>query len=175
VDAAAAATAPARATNHAVTAGDGAPRLAPAVRGQLLLGALRLTLALAGLLAARIAGAPGGPALLAFAVGALGFLVSIGSAERAFARGGEPEPAPPHTLEPPLRTLLAAAWPSTAGVAVFLAISVGVNAVVAALLAGVEAGMGATALLMALRIHARERALGGRVLVDRQARQTYLA
>ena len=131
-------------------------------------------LAVAGLAAARVAGAASSPALLAFALGAFGFLVSIGSAKRAFARGGEPEPAPPHALEPPLRTLLAAAWPSTAGVAVLLVISLGVNAVLAALLAGVEAGMGVAALLSAGRIRAQERALGGRVLVDRRARRVYL-
>jgi hypothetical protein len=156
-------------------AGDWALRLAPAVRGRLLIAALRLALGAGGLAAARVAGAESGPALLAFALGAFGFLVSLGSAERAFARSGEPDPAPPHALEPPLRPLLAAAWPSTAGVAVPLAISLGVNAVLAALLAGVEAGMGAAALLSAARLHARERALGGRLLVDRRARRAYLA
>ena len=171
----AAATAPVRATNRSQKAGDGALRLAPAVRGQLLVAALRLVLGVAGLAAARVAGAASEPALLAFALGAFGFLVSIGSAERAFARGGEPEPAPRYELEPPLQTLVSAAWPSTVGVAVLLSISLGVNAGLAALLAGVEAGMGAAALLSAARLRARERALGGRLLVDRQARRAYLA
>jgi hypothetical protein len=149
-------------------------RLAPAARGQLLVGALRLVLGAAGLAAAFVAGLASGPGLLAFAVGAFGFLVSIGTAERAFADGGEPEPAPEHQVEPPVRTLIAAAFPSTVGVAVLLAISLGVNAALAALLAGVEAGMGAAALLTAARIRAQEQALGGRLLVDRRARRVYV-
>ena len=173
------ATAPAHTTsnerNGTVPAPAGTvPTLAPAARTQILIAALRLVLAAAGLAAALIAGAASGPALLAFAVGFFGFLVSIGSAERAFARAGDPEAAPPHAVEPPLRSLVAAAWPSTVGVAVLLAISLGVNAGLAALLAGVEAGMGAAALVTASRIRARERALGGRLLIDRRAHRAFV-
>ena len=172
------ATAPAHTTSNehgTVPAPAGTvPTLAPAVRGQILIAGLRLVLAAAGLAAAVVAGAASGPALLGFAVGCFGFLVSIGSAERAFARAGDPEAAPPHAVEPALRTLLAAAWPSTVGVAVLLAISLGVNAGLAALLAGVEAGMAAAALVTASRIRTRERALGGRLLIDRRGRRAFV-
>jgi hypothetical protein len=180
VAAAAAATAPARATRDGSAGtvprqGDcpDTPRLFPAARSQLAIGVLRLALGAAGFAAARIAGADSSPALLAFALGAFGFLVSMGSAGR-FAGTTDAAPAPAHEQEAMLRTLLAAAWPSTAGVAVLLAISVAIDPRVAALLAGVEAGMGAAALLSAARIRARERALGGQLLIDRRTRRLYL-
>jgi hypothetical protein len=149
-------------------------RLAPALRGQLLIAPVRLAIGAAGLIAARVAGAESTPALLAFAIGAFGFGVSILSAERYFAGDEEPDPAPLYVEERPLSTLVAALWPSTVGVAVLIAISLTVNATLTALLAGVQAGMGFAALLTALRIAARERELGGRLLVDRRAGRVYV-
>jgi hypothetical protein len=149
-------------------------RLAPALSGQLLVAPVRLALAVAGLVAALVAGADTGPALLAFALGAFGFGVSILSAERAWGGGQEPAPAPPHTLERRLATLAAAVWPSTVGVAALIVVSVTVNATLTALLAGVEAGMGVSGLLTAVRIAGREQELGGRLLVDRRARAVYV-
>ena len=150
------------------------PRLAPALRGQLLVAPVRLAVAVAGLVAAFVAGAKTGPALGAFALGAFGFSVSILSAERARGSGEEPAPAPTYVEEPPLATLAAAVWPCTVGVAALLAVSVTINATLTALLAGVEAGMGVAGLLTALRIAGREQELGGRLLVDRRRRQVYL-
>jgi hypothetical protein len=140
----------------------------------LLVAPVRLAVAIAGLVAAFVAGAETGPGFLAFALGAFGFAVSILSAERAWGSGEEPDPAPPFVEEPPLATLAAAVWPSTVGVAALIAVSVTINATLTALLAGVEAGMGVSGLLTALRIAGREQALGGRLLVDRRARRVYV-
>jgi hypothetical protein len=148
-------------------------QLAAAVPAQVLLGLLRLLISAVGLALAFAAGASSTPALAAFALGLFGFVVSISSAERVFA-APNPGPAPAHTREPAVVTLLAAAWPSTIGVAILLAIALGVNATLAALVAGVEAGMGAAALLSAARIRASEREVGARLLFDRRDRRTYL-
>src|SRR3954454_9594527 len=141
----------------------------------LLVAPVRLAIGAAGLAAALIAGAEPAPALFAFALGAFGFGVSMVSADRVFAGGAEAVPAPPHVVESRLSTLLAAVWPSTVGVAALLAISLGVNATLAALLAGVEVGMGVAGLLSALRIAGREEQLGGRLLSDRRVSAVYLA
>ena len=111
-----------------------------------------------------IAGAETTPALFAFALGAFGFGVSLVTADRVFAGGTKALPAPPHVLESRLSTLAAAVWPSTIGVAALMIISLGVNATLAALLAGVQVGMGVAGLLSALRIAAREQEVGGRLL-----------
>jgi hypothetical protein len=158
-----------------VVAGEEArPRLAPALRGQLLVAPVRLAVALGGLVAAFVAGVATGPGLAAFAIGGFGFAVSILSAERAWGTDEEPEPAPPYDEEPPLSTLAAAVWPSTVGVAALIAVSVTINATLTALLAGVEAGMGVAGLLTALRIAGRVQELGGRLLVDRRRRTIYV-
>jgi hypothetical protein len=141
----------------------------------LLVVPVRLALGIGGLAAASIAGAETAPALFAFALGAFGFGVSMVTADRVFAGGTQAGPPPPHVLETKLATLAAAVWPSTVGVAVLLVISLGVNAVLTALLAGIEAGMGVAGLLSAMRIAAREQELGGHLLVDRRASTVYLA
>ncbi len=141
----------------------------------LLVAPVRLAIGAAGLVAALVAGAEQAPALFAFALGAFGFGVSMVSADRVFAGGAKALPAPPHVVESRLSTLAAAVWPSTIGVAALLAISLGVNATLAALLAGVEAGMGVAGLLSALRIASREEQLGGHLLTDRRVSTVYLA
>ena len=141
----------------------------------LFVAPVRLALGAGGLVAALIAGADVAPALFAFALGAFGFGVSLVTADRVFAGGTKALPAPPHVLESRLSTLAAAVWPSTVGVAALLVISLGVNATLAALLAGIEAGMGVAGLLSAMRIAAREQELGGRLLSDRRVSAVYLA
>src|SRR4051794_2026201 len=127
-------------------------RLRRPLHYHLLVAPVRLAVAGAGLVAALVAGAEPAPALFAFSLGAFGFGGSMVSADRVFAGGTAAVPAPRHFLDSKLSTLAAAVWPSTAGVAALLAISLGVNATLAALLAGVEAGMGVAGLLSALRI-----------------------
>jgi hypothetical protein len=150
-------------------------RLAPALAGQLLLAPVRLVLGALGLLAALLRGLDGGPALVAFALGALGFAVVLLSAERYFLQVEQPDAAPADAEVQSLReTLRTAVWPSTVGVAVLLAISLGANPTLAALLAGVLAGMGIAALLSAGQTYMSERALGGRLLVDRRQKRLYV-
>src|SRR3954466_1411847 len=150
-------------------------RLRRPLHYHLYVAPVRLTIGAGGLVAALIAGAEPAPALFAFALGAFGFGVSMVSADRVFAGGTEAVPAPPHVVESRLSTLLAAVWPSTVGVAALLAISLGVNATLAALLAGVEVGMGVAGLLSALRIAGREEQLGGHLLTDPRVSAVYLA
>jgi hypothetical protein len=150
-------------------------RLAPALAGQLLVAPVRLVLGAVGLVAALLRGLDSGPALVAFALGALGFAVVLLSAERYFLRVEEPDPAPPGSSVQSLgETLRAAVWPSTVGVAVLLAVALAANQTLAALLAGVLAGMGIAALLNAAQTFANQRALGGRLLVDRRRKQIYV-
>ena len=174
----AAATAQARASNAVGRAGAGEAdelRLAPALAGHLYVAPVRLTLGAAGLGAAALRGLDTGPALLAWASGALIFAVVIVSGGRYFRRMEKPIPAPPHRLEARRETLLAALLPSTLGVAVLVVVAVVANPTLAAFLAGILAGMGFTALVTAAQIFMLERELVGRLLVDRRGRAVYLA
>ena len=154
--------------------GGEAVRLSPALAGQLLVAPVRLVLGGLGLLAALLRGLDGGPALVAFALGALGFAVVLLSAERYFLQV-EPDPAPPDAeVQSHAEALRGAVWPSTVGVAALLAIAVAANPTLAALLGGVLAGMGIAALLSATQTYVNQRALGGRLLVDRKAKLVYV-
>jgi hypothetical protein len=151
-------------------------RLAPALAGQLLVAPVRLGLGLLGLLGALLRGLDGGPALIAFALGALGFAVVLLSGERYFLQVEEPDPAPAGaTIQSWRETVRSAVWPSTVGVTGLLVVALAANPTLAALLAGVLAGMGLAALLTAGQTAASERALGGRMLVDRKHKQVYVA
>ena len=107
----------------------------------MVLAAIRIALGAVGLVAARLAGAGGGAAFTAFAVGALGLLVAaIADPRRPFFRSaiGEALPRP--------RSVLAALFPSTVGVSVLTAVALAFEPTLAALLAGVLAGLGIVAL-----------------------------
>jgi hypothetical protein len=150
-------------------------RLAPALAGQLLVAPVRLAAGLVGLVAALLRGLDGGPALVAFALGALGFAVVMLSAERYFLQVEEPDPLPAGaTVQSLGETLRAAVWPSTVGVSVLLVVAVAANPTLAALLAGVLAGMGIAALFGAGQTYLSQRTLGGRLLVDRTRKQVYI-
>jgi hypothetical protein len=116
---------------------------------------IRLGLGLALLGAARLAGAQSAPALLAFVVGVFGITFVIFNDPRARFAKGEVEPldAPPDAeLAPRWRQALAATVPSTIAVAVLAGIALVPQPTLAALLAGVEAGLGVAALLSLGRI-----------------------
>jgi hypothetical protein len=150
-------------------------RLTPALAGQLLVAPVRLAVGGLGLLAALLRGLDAGPALVAFALGALGFAVVLLSAERYFLQVEEPDPAPADAeVQSPGEALRGAVWPSTVGVAALLVIAVAANPTLAALLGGVLAGMGIAALLSAAQTFLNQRALGGRLLVDRKRKQVYV-
>lgn len=115
---------------------------------------IRLVLGLLLLGAARLAGAQSGPALLAFVVGTFGITFLIFNDPRArFARSAvEPLALPPYAeISPRWKHALAASIPST--VAVFLlGLTALARPVLAALLAGVEAGLGIAAIISLGRI-----------------------
>jgi hypothetical protein len=123
----------------------------------LLVGPLRLVLGIVWLAAARAAGATGGSTLLAFAGGAFVTAFLVGNDPRARFRRASGEPA-----ELPADARVAPAWlhafhaalPSTVGVSILAAITLAFRPTLTALLAGILAGLGLIALLLAYRIEA---------------------
>jgi hypothetical protein len=123
----------------------------------LLVTPIRLVLAILLLLAARIAGAANGPALLAFGVGALGVVFLAFNDPRArFAGEAAPIDLPADAVVAPAwRQALAATLPSTVGVSLLAVVALFVEPVLAALLAGVCAGLGLASLISLARIDPR--------------------
>jgi hypothetical protein len=116
---------------------------------------IRLALGLALVGSARVAGARSGPALLAFVVGVFGITFVIFNDPRArfIRRDVDPLDAPPDAeVAPRWRQALSATLPSTVAVAVLACIALVPQPTLAALLAGVEAGLGVAALLSLGRI-----------------------
>lgn len=116
---------------------------------------LRLALGVLLLVVARLAGAESGPALLAFALGVLGIVFVIFNDPRArfLRRDVEPLAWPAGaTVAPVWRQALAAAFPSTVGVTVLALVAAVFRPALAALLAGVCAGLGVAALLSLGRV-----------------------
>jgi hypothetical protein len=114
----------------------------------LLVGPLRLVLSVCWLGAARAAGAT----LVAFAAGAFitAVLASNDPRARLLGGGAEPEQLPAGAqVAPAWRHAVHAAFPSTVGVSVLAAVALSVRPELAALLAGVLAGLGLAALLAA--------------------------
>ena len=128
------------------------------VRGRtLLVIPIRLGLGVLWLVAARIAGASSGPAIVAFALGAAAVTFLAFNDPRArFARSEvEPLPLPPDAADAPRwQQALAAMLPSTVGVSILAAVSLAVDATLTALLGGVCAGLGVAALLALPRLPA---------------------
>jgi hypothetical protein len=129
----------------------------------------RLVLGVVWLVAARLAGADRGPALLAFAVGMLALVFAAFNDPRARFASGEVEPIPlpeEATVAPRWRQLLDAMLPSTVGVSVLAAIALAPEPTLSALLGGVCAGLGVAALVMLPRVDRR-------LFVDPRTRVTY--
>ena len=123
----------------------------------LLIGPLRLVLSVCWLAAARAAGATSGAALLAFAAGAFGtaFLAAQDPRARLRSRGSEPAELPAEAAVAPAWLHAAhAAFPSTLGVSLLAGAALLVRPALASLLAGVLAGLGLAALLVAYRTDA---------------------
>ena len=120
----------------------------------LLVIPIRLLLGVVWLVGARLAGSGNGPALLAFALGALGIAFLIFNDPRSRFVQGEVEPldlpADAH-VAPRWRQALGAMLPSTVGVSVLAAVAVATRPTLAALLGGVSAGLGLAALLSLTR------------------------
>ena len=116
---------------------------------------VRLVLGGVLLVAARIAGAANGPALLAFVIGVFGIVFLIFNDPRARFAQGEVEPLelPADARVAPLwRQGLAATLPSTVAVTVLALVALVPQPVLAALLAGVCAGLGVASLISLTRI-----------------------
>jgi hypothetical protein len=121
----------------------------------LLVIPIRIVLGVALLGAARVAGAESAPALLAFAIGVVGIVFVIFNDPRArFAHGTvQPLQLPPDaSVAPRWRQALGASIPSTIGVAILALIALAPQPTLAALLAGVEAGLGVAALISLGRV-----------------------
>lgn len=135
----------------------------------LLVIPVRLVLGIALLGAARVAGARNGPALLAFGIGLLGIVFVIFNDPRARLVQGHVEPLPfpgEAQVAPRWRQALAASIPSTIGVAVLTLVALAPQPTLAALLAGVEAGLGVAALISLGRVDAS-------LYVDPKSRAVY--
>jgi hypothetical protein len=110
---------------------------------------IRFALGALWVVAALLRGLALAPALLAFAVGALGITFAALNDPRArFRSDDEPLPAPADAVVAPWwRQAFAATMPSTAGVSILAAIALIPQPTLAALLGGVSAGLGLAALI----------------------------
>jgi hypothetical protein len=150
------------------------PKAAPALietRAQaFLIAAVRLVLATAGLAVSVAAGTDAGAAAALFVAGAVILLVAVLGGRRrrlVWLRLDEAEPlARPGSLESRRRSVLRAAYPSTIGLTVLIAIAAWPQPGLAALLAGILAGLGAGTLEFAAQLSAWERRRGIRVLAE---------
>ncbi len=118
----------------------------------LLVAPLRLVLGIAWLGAARAVGGSSGPVFLAFAAGAFAIAFLVPNDPRARFRRTAPEFAelpPDATVAPAWLHVLHASLPSTVGVATLAAVTLAFEPTLTALLAGVLAGLGLTALFRA--------------------------
>jgi hypothetical protein len=114
---------------------------------------IRVVLGAVWLLAARIAGAPGTGALLAFAGGAFVIVFTLFNDPRSrFLRRGEAIDAPADAfVASRARQALHATLPSTVGVSSLAAMSLAFQPILSAFLGGVSAGLGIAGALYALR------------------------
>ena len=149
-------------------------------RGQaLLIAALRLALAAAGVTAAVARGVDRGPAvgLVAFGAGLVLFSVYAGGRpQRAARRFGDAQAAPDDfRVESRLRALAAATYPSTIGLTVLIVIALWPQPPLAAFLAGILAGLGVMALVGLARLSGWERARGSRFFIEPKSEQVFEA
>ncbi|MGZ4281550.1 MAG: hypothetical protein ACXVEM_04860 [Gaiellaceae bacterium] len=148
----------------------GALALVEARPQALLIATARLVLASAGLAASIAAGVGRGPAAALFACGAVILLLSVYGGDRRrrsamrFEDAG-PVPSGAH-VEPRGRALVRAAYPSTIGLTVLIAIALWPQPGLAALLAGILGGLGGMSIAGALRLGAWEHERRARILIE---------
>jgi hypothetical protein len=142
----------------------------------LLVTPVRLGLGFVWAAVAELAGADGGPAWLAFFVGAfLTAAVLIADPRSRLAELKDPLEAPPGSeVDPPLRQAASALLPSTVAVNVFAGVALARSPLLTALLGSGSAGMGVAGLAGLARLRVRETRLGGRLYVDRAVRTLYI-
>ena len=114
---------------------------------------IRVVLGVVWLGAARLAGAAGTGALLAFAGGAFVTVFTLFNDPRSrFLRRGEAKTAPADAaVARPLRQALNATLPSTAGVSALAAVALVFQPTLSAFLGGISAGLGVAGALYAIR------------------------
>lgn len=140
----------------------------------LVIAPLRLALAVAGLVAAVAAGSARASALLAFGATTAGtvFFVIADPRARFSSVPGHPPQAPPGASEDGVgRLVLSAAFPSTIGVTLLLAIALVTEPTLAAVMAGILAGLGLAALAASFELRTLERRHGLRLFVERGTSQ----
>jgi hypothetical protein len=139
----------------------------------LLIVPVRGTLALAGLAGARALGVAPGPALglFAFGTGLVLFPLLTSRRRRLFwAAVAEAMPLDgPVSVETRLRTTIRAAYPSTIGLTVLMAIALAADAELAAFLAGTIAALGLGAAIHGAEVVLWERSRGRRLLLGPDA------
>ena len=114
---------------------------------------IRIALGVLWLGAARIAGAPGTGAVLAFAGGVFLIVFTLFNDPRSrFLRRGDPKAAPADaSVAAPLRQALHATLPSTAGVSALAAVALVFQPTLSAFLGGISTGLGVAGALYAMR------------------------
>jgi hypothetical protein len=157
----------------------GAPVLVEAREQALLIAGLRLALALAGAVAAAARGVDRGAVLALLAVGSFALLLAVYGGDRrrrSELKFEEPQPVPADArFVGKARTLAHAAYPSTLGLAALIAIALWPQPALAALLAGLLAGLAAMSLIGLTRLTSWEAARGTRFYVDPHTDTVYEA
>jgi hypothetical protein len=152
-------------------AGGDAPALVNARVQALLIGALRLVLAVVALALARVRGVDPGQAGLLFALGGGLLLIALPASVTRRAgrrRAAEAQPLPDGAAVIPHRRALALAmYPSTIGLSAVTVVALAVKPELAAVLAGILAGLGLAALYSAAQLVLWERELGGHLYLER--------
>jgi hypothetical protein len=148
-----------------------APALVDARVQALLIAGVRLAIAVAALALARVRGLDGGHVAAFFALGVGVLLIALPASVTRRAgprRPAEAQPLPPgRDPLPHRRALTLAMYPSTIGLTAVTAVALVVRPELAAVLAGILAGLGLAALWSAGQLALWERELGGRLFAER--------
>jgi hypothetical protein len=137
---------------------------------------LRAVLGSACLVGARALGSGSTPALLAFATGAVGFVIAILADPRRRMPAREPLPLPKDaSFDSPVRAAVSALFPSTFGLTVLAALAAIKEPTLTAFLGGGIAGLGIAAALSLPEVVAEERRSGSRFYVGRKTQSLYRA
>ncbi|HEY7017814.1 MAG TPA: hypothetical protein VH297_05045 [Gaiellaceae bacterium] len=156
-----------------------APALVEARPQALLIAAVRLVLGVAGLVASIAFGVEPGAALGIFVFGVLILLLAVyggGRRHRTALKFADPDPAPADArIESRSRGLARAMYPSTIGLTVLTAVSLWPQPGLAALLAGLLAGLAVMSLIGAARLTSWERMRRARILVEGKTNRVFEA
>jgi hypothetical protein len=138
---------------------------------------MRLGLGVVELILALAVGDRDRAVVLAFALGALAATVFLASDRRFASRSlNEPAPLPAGAqVVPPLRAALYGLLPSTVGAGGLALVSLTFEPVLAALLAGVVAGMGIASSASLYAVEAAERRGSGRLYAERGRARLFVA